>query len=140
MEMNQEEKTSLVLNAARGVDEKTAREREFEVMKRLVHLTTLTREGSLPMQLLSAEPFVARVVGVELEETSTRYIVKLANKNGEEETIRTMRTDNELCEKIANMLNSAVGKRCVIYKVYEEMKGAAGKKARVALYVDPLSE
>lgn len=140
MELTQEEKASLVLKASENVEGATAREREFETMKRVAQLTSLTRDVSLPMQLLSAEPFVARVVSVVLEESSTRYVIKMANKDGEEEMIRTMRTDNELGEKIADMLNKAVGKRCVIYKVYDEMKGTNGKKVRVALYVEPLSD
>ena len=140
MEMTQNEKASLVMKAAEGVDCATEREQEFETMKRLARLTSLTREGSLPMQLLVSEPFVAHVVSVSLEGSSTRYVIKMANKNGEEETIRTMRTDNELGEKIATMLNDAVGKRCVVYKVYEDMKGSGGKKVRVALYVEPLGD
>lgn len=140
MELTQEEKASLVLKASENVEGATTREREFETMKRVAQLTSLTRDVSLPMQLLSAEPFVARVVSVVLEESSTRYVIKMANKDGEEEMIRTMRTDNELGEKIADMLNKAVGKRCVIYKVYDEMKGTNGKKVRVALYVEPLSD
>lgn len=140
MELTQEEKAALVLEASKGVKGATAREREFETMKRVVQLTSLTRDVSLPMQLLSAEPFVARVVSVVLEESSTRYVIKMANKDGEEEMIRTMRTDNELGEKIADMLNKAVGKRCVIYKVYDEIKGTNSKKVRVALYVEPLGD
>lgn len=140
MELTQEEKANLILKASEGLDCETTRELEFKTMERVIRLSNLTRDVSLPMQLLSAEPFVARVVSVVLEESSTRYVIKMANKDGEEEMIRTMRTDNELGEKIADMLNKAVGKRCVIYKVYDEMKGTNGKKVRVALYVEPLGD
>lgn len=139
--MESVEKRRLVLDALKSVPQDASRdEREYLAMVQAEELLSMTNDASLPMRLFEADRFVARVARVDYEESSTRYILTLADRNGAVETIRTDRTDRQFCEQIKAMVKASIGKVCLVYKVYEEMKNQEGRKVRIALYVRPLHE
>ncbi len=139
--MEQNIKESLVIEAMKGLPESLPQEqREFEAMKRACEMLAMLNPGSLPMKALEADVFVAHVDRIDYEQTSTRYVLTLSDRAGASETIRTLRTDGRWRIPVESMLKEAVGRLCVIYKVYEEMKNRAGQKTRVALYLRPVDE
>ena len=64
-------------------------------MRRINSLRAQLRDSSLPMRMLGCVPIYATVLGIEFEESSTRYVItfKADREGAEPETIRSDRTD-----------------------------------------------
>lgn len=79
-------------------------------------------ENSLPNRLLGAVKIKAKVNKVEFEETSKRYKIYFVaenNEKGEEEMIRTDRTDGRIY-MAEDYIKSLAGKTVIIYKTNEK--------------------
>lgn len=89
--------------------------------------------------LAAGKPFPATILGGRKEQTSTRVVVRIRNKDGEEEEIRTDRTDTPEGLAMANIVKGLVGHRVLIWKELEEMGGGTnGRKVRILRHVEDL--
>lgn len=105
----------------------------------------LTAASSPLARMDGAARLYAQITGVEFEEPSRRYIVSftvVGGETGEIETVRTDRVDGRYGEVVERMLGrdkaALKGKRAVIYKTSEEMRGAPGRTVRIAPFIDIL--
>lgn len=132
---------ALLAAAAAVAGQGATRERLEEV---LVNLALMAEEGSPTdrrlSRVLEAERFVAVLLGVKIEATSTRAVLRLAVEPGANapegiESIRTDRTDNRDGARMARRAQGLVGHRVVVFKAMEEMSGRTDRKVRVAAHL-----
>lgn len=123
------------------------------MVKRVRTAETLTNERALPVLILGAIRIRAHIKDVSYEESSHRYVItfvaKTGDNSGDEETIRSMRTDDYRVseEFVRTLWEDKVGRDVILYK-YNEMPnerqqqgGRNGgrippKGYRTAVYVD----
>lgn len=86
------------------------------------------------------KPFPAVILGGSKEQSSTRVVVRFTNKDGEQETIRTDRTDSPEGLAMSNIVRGLVGHKVLIWKEIE-ISGGSGpnaKKFRVLRHIEDL--
>jgi hypothetical protein len=85
------------------------------------------------------KPFPAVIIGGRREASSTRIIVKLRNKDGAEEEIRTDRTDTPEGLAMSNIVRSLKGHKVLVWKEIETFNsGGKALKVRVLRHVEDL--
>lgn len=139
-------RTQVILAAvgAAGPKGQDAAEWNARVRDNAVSIAVMLGENSSVSQALdkflaSGKPFLATILGGKREQSSTRIIVRFANRDGEEETIRTDRTDTPEGLAMANIVKGLVGHRVLLWKEMEDMGGGAqGRKVRVLRHVEDL--
>lgn len=109
------------------------------VCERALLIRRQSDERSLAMRALKATPIPARVVSVELEEKTSRYLVTFValKGDGEAEHIRSDRTDGPLGPVVKRLWGSPLnGHRAIIYKLNEPGRDpSASNGYRVAPWV-----
>lgn len=106
-----------------------------DVARAALQLQSLTREGSLPMRALSCVRIRCRVTSVELEESSTRFVVTYVAANSEDgtpERVRTDRTDGPAGAAVRRMWQDLSGHEAVILKHTERATKAAPQGFRIS--------
>ena len=88
----------------------------------------------------AGKPFPAVIVGGRIEASSTRLIVKIRNKDGEEEELRTDRTDSPEGQAMSNIVRSLKGHKVLIWKEIEEFTDSKNqlRKVRVLRHIEDL--
>lgn len=111
----------------------------------LIRIALHAREGSPTLarleRVLDAHAFVAELLAVDLEETSTRAVLKLrtapeAPDDDGVEWIRTDRTDTDYGARIASRARDLIHHRVVIHKVLEDI--GSQRQVRVCVWLTDL--
>jgi len=110
------------------------------ITARAVDLALLAAPDSPVMatvdRVLAASRFVAVIRGVAVEDSSTRGLVKLETRKGDEvdtETIRTERTDGPEGRAMVDRLRPLIGHRVLVFKEVED--GGRDRKYRLLVHV-----
>ena len=111
-----------------------------KVRAQAVTIAVMLGEQSSVAQALNAfgrseKPFPATILGGRKEVSSTRVVVRFNNKDGEQEEIRTDRTDGPEGLAMANIVRGLVGHKVLIWKEIEEYNGGKGK-VRVLRHIE----
>ena len=146
----EESKESPTLAAIAGAYSASASHYEitttFDVCRRLSRIAIpITRPDSPLVRMWDAVRLYVEIKDVKYEESSHRYIVSfivVGSETGEVESIRTDRVDGRYGKMVEEMLGNdkaaLTGKKAVIYKVNEEMRGAPGRTVRITPFIDVL--
>lgn len=111
------------------------------VQDQVVNIAVMLSDTSPVSQALenfaaTGKPFPATIIGGRVEKTSTRLIVKLRNKDGEVESIRTDRTDTPTGLAMGNKVRSLVDHRVLVWKQIEMFgSGSTQQKVRILRHV-----
>lgn len=93
--------------------------------------------GTLLDRLEGCVTFTATVEAVELEQSSTRLVVSVRTRAGEDlEQLRTDRTDTPFGQVMADRARALAGRRVLVHKVLED--AGRDKKVRVLAWLEPL--
>lgn len=144
--MDTNTRTQVILAAvgAAGPKGEDAADWNARVRDNAVSIAVMLGENSsvskaLEKFLAAGKPFPATILGGRKEQSSTRVVVRIRNKDGEEEEIRTDRTDTPEGLAMANIVKGLVGHRVLIWKELEEMGGGSnGRKVRILRHVEDL--
>jgi hypothetical protein len=98
-----------------------------------------SRPFELAKQVAEAQHFTGILRGVEIEESSKRGIISLANRNGEIEKLRTNPQWSPHGKAIYDALQRVqVGSLIMVWKAIENVQGDATKKVRVVVHFEVL--
>lgn len=146
-DLSQDMKQFIVASAYASLDfsqiEPNQASLDEHLMRRINSLRAQLRDSSLPMRMLGCVPLYATILGIEFEESSTRYVItfKADREGAEPETIRSDRTDGRDGDFVKKLWSNPnlVGAPVIIYKTNEEMSSKnprdKGRTVRVAPYV-----
>ena len=112
------------------------------VTDQAVTIAVMLGESSSVTKALEAferagKPFPVTILGGRTEHSSTRVIVLFRNKDGENEEIRTDRTDGPEGTAMSNIVRALVGHKVLLWKEVETYNGGQGK-VRVIRHVEDL--
>jgi hypothetical protein len=86
-------------------------------------------------RLAAATKFPATLLGITIEDTSTRGILRLRNVSGDLEVIRTDRGDTDAGAAMIERARALVGRRILVYKDMEALASNPLHKVRVAVHL-----
>ena len=115
------------------------------VAEQAVSIAVMLGDNSSVSQALSkfanaGKPFPAVILGGRKEASSTRVVVRFRNKDGDDEEIRTDRTDSPEGLAMGNIVRGLVGHKVLIWKELEDSGGSgpAAKRYRVLRHIEDL--
>lgn len=108
------------------------------ILEHALELAGAARQiGTLIDRLEGCVTFTATVETVDLEESSTRLLVSVRTRAGEDiEQLRTDRTDTAFGRIMADRARGLVGRRVLVHKFLED--AGADRKVRVLAWIEPL--
>lgn len=103
-------------------------------------LAPRSREMVTAARMLTASFFVAEIVDVRIEESSTRGVVTLKSDSGDNDTeeLRTDRTDTPQGRSMVKLCTELKGCRCAVWKAFEPTGNKAKPNVRVLAHVSAL--
>jgi hypothetical protein len=145
--MDDATRTQVILAAVGSAGPVGADKAEWNSLVRdqAVTIAVMLGENSSVSQALAkfanaGKPFPATILGGKKEASSTRVVVRFANKDGETEEIRTDRTDSPEGLAMSNIVRGLVGHKVLIWKELEDSgaSGPAAKRYRVLRHIEDL--
>ena len=145
--MDDATRTQVILAAVGSAGPVGASKAEWNalVAEQAVSIAVMLGDNSSVSQALSkfanaGKPFPAVILGGRKEASSTRVVVRFRNKDGDEEEIRTDRTDSPEGLAMGNIVRGLVGHKVMIWKELEDSgsSGPTAKRYRVLRHIEDL--